>query len=242
MVVVGGIVDFAHRLGGAHEAVAADDRCGKSLGESSRHGQRALNPCEDVARRDAAVAQFFGQGVDPAQPLGSSGSVGRVDLGVDHAPAAVELLRLAEENIFAAGVIKIFESLYATEPHDLDGCRAVGKKADEAHLGPFALGCEGEEAPSDLHGRHLARERGEGVGLRAVDVVCGEMAQQVGARLDVKFLFEQLLSRRAYPFDIFYLRIVHFSARDFMMASASSMSTGVVILMFSGDPPTSTTF
>ncbi len=74
-----------------------------------------------------------------------------------HAPPAVEFLRFAEQDVFLAGTVEVFQGFYTAEPYDFDGGRAVREQTYQSHFCPFTLCCKRDKAAFDLHCRHFAR-------------------------------------------------------------------------------------
>ncbi len=104
---------------------------------------------------------------------------------MDHAPSAVELLGFAEEDVFVAGLVEFAELLYALEPNDLHCRCAVGEEPDEACLGSLADYGEADEASAELDEGHLSGEVADAVDVAPVEVMGGEMAQEVVDRAEV---------------------------------------------------------
>ena len=151
-------MDVDQRFAQRHELQPLDDRARQCFSDYGRGRESCLHPCEYLSCAYALVAQRFGERIYSSQPLCRCGRCRGVDFGVNHAPAVVEQLRLAEYDVFIAGVVAFANLLYAPEPHHLHCAGSVGEHSHEPGLCPFALHGHGNEAPFELNHGHFARQ------------------------------------------------------------------------------------
>ena len=116
-----------------------------------------------------------------------------------HLYAIVEDARSSEYQVFRAYLVVLLGIFAAIEPHQVHDACAIGEMSHHAFLAwPHLKGLETQDAPYDLHERHVAREFVDGIDLRAVHIFIGVVLQQVAIGLDAELLAQHLLAVGAY--------------------------------------------
>ena len=115
--------------------------------------------------------------------------------------AVVEDGGLAEDEIVRADTVVLLGILAAsTEPYQIHHTGTVAEVGDDALLASAHLkGLEAQDVAYDLYERHVARQLVDGVHLRAVHMLVGEVLEQVAEGLDAQLFAEHLLAVGTYP-------------------------------------------
>ena len=95
------------------------------------------------------------------------------------AVGAVEEDRLTEDEIPLPRDVALADVGHRAEPYQLDRARAIGEVRDETLLTSLAHLLEVADIALQLHVGHLASELTDLVDARAVDVLRGEVMQEV---------------------------------------------------------------
>ncbi len=99
----------------------------KYFGNGCGYREDFVYPCGYQPGADAAGAEFFGEGIDSAQPFTVCGGAFGVDFRVGDGPVAVEFDGFAEDDVGDVGVESARYLARALEPDGLDGAGAVGE-------------------------------------------------------------------------------------------------------------------
>ena len=95
------------------------------------------------------------------------------------AVGAVEEDGLAEDEVPLPWDIALTDVGYGAEPYQLDRARAIGEVGDETLLTPLTYLLEVTDIALQLHVGHLASELTDLIDARAVNVLRGEVMQEV---------------------------------------------------------------
>ena len=176
-----GEVDLLDGLGVGHEARPLDDLGGERLGDVGYAG--LLQHIEELAHLTTiqpGAGELLCEGIDGHEATADlCGLRLLVDLGVADAVGAVEEDGLTEDEIPLPRDIALADVGHGAEPYQLDRARAIGEVRDETLLTPLAHLLEVTDIALQLHVGHLASELTDLVDARAVDVLRGEVMQEV---------------------------------------------------------------
>ena len=176
-----GEVDLLDGLGVGHEARSLDDLGGERLGDVGDAG--LLQHVEELAHLTAiqpSAGELLGEGIDGHEATADlCGLRLLVDLGVADAVGAVEEDGLTEDEIPLPRDIALTDVGHGAEPYQLDRACAIGEVRDETLLTSLAHLLEVADIALQLHVGHLASELTDLVDARAVDVLRGEVMQEV---------------------------------------------------------------
>ena len=201
-------MDLADGLVVGHQLLLLDDVGRQGFGEGSGI---LLKIVEDDALNGLgidAIALHLLRGIvhtiETRLCLGIVVRLNRLDFGMGDAVGAVELLRLAENQVFPTLLHARLNVLDAIEPDAFDDTRTIGEKRLQMVLRTFqAYALFGEErkvtpeqderqcnatARTGIHGRDIA----DTVDLRLIDIAIRVIPQQFLDGMQVAFLFEEL--------------------------------------------------
>ena len=174
-------MDLLQRLGVGHELGAPQERGGQGLGELS--AQQLLERVEQLAHlsaRQPDAPHSLREGIDRHEPRAYSLLLLRIiQLGMRDAVAAREGYGLAKDEEHTPLGIEPADGRQRTEPRQLDRPRAVGEVGHEALLAPLPQLLVVTDVAAQLDTRELAAQLADLVGARAVDVLGGEVEQEV---------------------------------------------------------------
>ncbi len=133
--------------------------------------------------------------------------VSLVHVGVHHLNAPVEHLRAAEDDVLPAYGILLDGVLGIVKPCQIHHpARTVSEVGHDPLLArPHLERLERENAPFHLYERHVARQFGNAVDPRAVNVLVGIVLQQVAKRPDAQFLAEHPSALGPYARQVLYV-------------------------------------
>ena len=208
IVGIGREVDLADGLVVGHQLLLLDDVGRQGFGEGSGI---LLKIVEDNALDGLgidAVALHLLRGIvhtiETRLCLRIVVGFDRLDFGMGDAVGAIELLRLAENQVFPTLLHTRLDVFDAIEPDAFDDTRTIGEKRLQMVLGTFhadaLFGEEREVAPKQderqcratartgIHGRDIA----DAIDLRLIDIAIRVITQQLLDGMQVAFLFEEL--------------------------------------------------
>ena len=143
--------------------------------------------------------------------FGELQAVGLVHFGMGKLVASAIDGGFSEDDVFGVYLIEILWAL-RQEPHQIADARAVGEMSDDANL-PWSHGkfLKTQDVAFHLYvgirGKFV-----DGVELRTVHMLIGEILQQVAKGLDAQFPLQQFLSLGAYArqvFDVLVEDVIH---------------------------------
>ena len=176
-----GEVDLLDGLGVGHEACPLDDLGGERLGNVGDAG--FLQHIEELTHLTAiqpSAGELLSEGIDGHEATADlCGLRLLIDLGVADAVGAVEEDGLAEDEIPLTRDVALADVGHGAEPYQLDRARTIGEVRDETLLTPLAHLLEVADIALQLHVGHLTSELTDLVDARAVDVLRGEVMQEV---------------------------------------------------------------
>ena len=174
-------MDLLDGLGVGHEARPLDDLGGERLGDVGYAG--LLQYVEELAHLAAiqpSAGELLGEGIDGHEATADlCGLRLLIDLGVADAVGAVEEDGLAEDEIPLPRDVALTDVGHGAEPYQLDRARAIGEVRDETLLTPLTHLLEVTDIALQLHVGHLTSELTDLIDARAVNVLRGEVMQEV---------------------------------------------------------------
>ena len=144
---------------------------------------RLFEQIDEVAKLailEASTLELLREGVDRDKPVRQLLSLRRIiHLGMGDGVSAIEEGRLAKDEVFLPEGIEVANDMQSLEPDKLDRPRAVGEVGHEALLAPLSELLVVTDVAAQLDAGELATQLTDLVSTRAVDVLGGEVEQEV---------------------------------------------------------------